>query len=156
PTHHPLNDPEAFHTAEFGVDGMATYHMLHADLLTELTVFVPPNEPTGVYLLTIRNPSDAPRRLRLAPYFPMVLAGQPEYAGPLMFRQAAALGAVFFENPRNTFRTGPAFVAVSQAVERVETNRGRFFGPGRGVARPTFVARGEPAVDAADERPIAA
>jgi cyclic beta-1,2-glucan synthetase len=156
PTYHPVNDPDALHQAEFGVDGTATYHMLHAELQTDLTVFVPPNEPAGVYLLTVRNPGNTPRRLRLAPFFQMVLAGQPEYAGPLKIWREEELNAVFFENPRNTFRTGPAFVAMSHAAERVETDRGRFFGPGRSVARPTFVARGEPAVDAADDRPIAA
>ena len=66
-----------------------------------------------MYLLTVRNRGDAARRLRLAPYFQMVLAAQPEHAGPLQIRHDAALNALFFENPRNTFRTGPAFVALS-------------------------------------------
>ncbi|HTK73932.1 MAG TPA: hypothetical protein VL371_01675, partial [Gemmataceae bacterium] len=156
PTYHPLNDPDAWHQVEFGVDGTAKFHMLHGELQTELTVFVPPNDPTGVYLLTVRNPGDAPRRLRLAPYFQMVLAAQPEFSGPLRIRHDADLNAVFFENPRNTFRTGPAFAAMSQTAVRVETNRGRFFGRGGGVAHPSFVARGEPAAEAADDRPIAA
>src|SRR5206468_3301873 len=97
----------------------------------------------------------APRRLRLAPYFQMALAGQPEYAGPLKIRHDPELTALYFENPRNTFRTGPAFVALSRPAERVETNRGRFFGAGQGVARPVLVERGEPA-ESADDRPIAA
>ena len=96
-------------------------------------------------------------RLRLAPYFQMVLAPQPEYAGPLRVRQDTALTALYFENPRNTFRTGPAFVALSSLAARVETNRGRFFGAGRGVAHPTLVEHGEPDVThAEDDCPIAA
>ena len=71
--------------------------------------------------------------MRVAAYFQMVLAGQPEYAGPLMIRADRSLAAVFFENPRNTFRTGPAFVAIS-AARRVVTDRGRFFG-GRATSR---------------------
>jgi cyclic beta-1,2-glucan synthetase len=74
PTYHPLNDTRATHEVEFGVDGTATYRMARETLETELTVFVPPDEPAGFYLLTVRNHADAVRRLRLAPYFQMVLA----------------------------------------------------------------------------------
>src|SRR5207248_5519120 len=122
----------------------AAYRMTKGAIETELTVFVPPDEPAGVYLLTVRNHADAPRRLRLAPYFQMVLAGQPEHAGPLQIRYDEALHALFFENPRNTFRAGPAFAALSRPAEAVATNRGRFFGAGRSVAHPAFVERGEP------------
>ena len=157
PTYHPLNDAGAAYEAEFGVDGSATFRMTRGSVETELTVFVPPAEPAGIYLLTVRNASDAPRRLRLAPYFQIVLAGQPEHAGPLRIRAEAASGALFFENPRNTFRTGPAFVAISCAVDRVETRRGRFIGSGRNVACPYMVHRGEPdALETRDDRPIAA
>jgi cyclic beta-1,2-glucan synthetase len=157
PTYHPLNDASAAHEAEFGVDGSATFRMTRGTLETELTVFVPPEEPAGVYLLTVRNGSDAARRLRLAPYFQMVLADQPEHSGPLRIRPDRALNALFFENPRNPFRTGPAFVAISCAAECVETRRGRFFGRGRGVAHPFLVERGEPdSSQGRDDRPIAA
>jgi cyclic beta-1,2-glucan synthetase len=157
PTYHPLNDAGASHEAEFGVDGSATFRMTRGSIETELSVFVPPEEPAGVYLLTVRNHGDAARRLRLAPYFQMVLAGQPEYSGPLRIRWEESRSALFFENPRNTYRTGPAFVALSGAVERVETRRGRFFGRGQGVASPYLVERGEPdTLHSRDDRPIAA
>jgi cyclic beta-1,2-glucan synthetase len=156
PTYHPLNDARASHEAEFSVDGSATFRMRREEIETELTVFVPPDEPAGVYLLTVRNHADLARRLRLAPYFQIVLAGQPEYSGPLSV-DAKTPGALFFENPRNTFRTGPAFVAVSCPVECMETQRGRFFGEGRGVAHPYLVERGEPGtLRNGDNRPIAA
>ncbi len=157
PTYHPTNDAEAAHEAGFGVDGTATFHMKKGPIETELTVFVPPDDPAGVYLLTVRNASDRPRRLRVAPYFQMVLAGQPEHAGPLQVRADAGLHALFFENPRNTYRTGPAFAAISEAPERTEIVRGRFFGPGRDVARPALVERGtsDPA-PTPDDRPVAA
>src|SRR5205814_279693 len=79
------------------------------------------------------------RRLRLAPYCRMVLADKLEHSGPLQVRVAETRDSVFFENPRNTFRSGPAFVALSRPAEHVETNRGRFFGAGRDVARPALV-----------------
>ncbi len=83
PTYHPLNDAEAAYEAEFSVDGTATFRMVKGSLETELIVFVPPDEPAGIYQLTIRNRSDTPRRLRVAPVFQIVLAGQPEFSGPL-------------------------------------------------------------------------
>ena len=66
-------------------------------------------------------------------------------------------GALFFENPRNTFRTGPAFVAVSCPVECMETQRGRFFGKGAALPIPTWwsTASLTPCEDG-DNRPIAA
>ncbi|MCA1686180.1 MAG: hypothetical protein LC745_09420, partial [Planctomycetia bacterium] len=178
PTYHPLGAADAAYDVEFGVDGTATYWMTRGTVETELnagfegtatcrikrgpvetklTVFVPPHEPVGVYLLTVRNGADTPRRLRFAPYFQMVLAGQPEDSGPLKNWADASLNALFFENPRNTFRTGPAFVALSQKPDLVETQRGRFFGPGRDPARPQLVERGGPdARPTPDDRPVAA
>jgi cyclic beta-1,2-glucan synthetase len=156
PTYHPLNDAGAAHQVEFGVDGSATYSMKRGGLETELTVFVPPEEPAGVYLLTVRNREDVARRLRVAPYFQMVLSDQPEHAGPLQIRGDESGNALFFANPRNAFRTGPAFVAVSCKPECIETRRGRFFGAGRGVAHPYLVEQGRPDTTAtADDRPVA-
>ena len=158
PVYHPLNDRSATQEVEYGVDGTATFHSARGEIETELTVFVPPDDPTGVYLLTVRNRGDAPRRMRVAPYFQMVLAEQPESAGPLAVRHDAALNALCFENPRNRYRTGPAFAAFFPAAELVETRRGGFFGAGRGVAHPVFVEQAGmdiPAADA-DPRPIAA
>ena len=97
PTYHPLNDARASHEAEFSVDGTATFRMRRGTIETELTVFVPPDEPPGVYLLTVRNHADRARRLRLAPYFQMVLAGQPEYSGPLSDRREDAARALLRE-----------------------------------------------------------
>jgi cyclic beta-1,2-glucan synthetase len=156
PTYHPCNDHQATYETEFSVDGTATYHMTRHTLQTELTVFVPPTEPTGIYLLTIRNHGDTVRRLRLAWYCQIVLANQPEHAGPLQIRWDEALHALFFTNPRNRFRTGPVFAAFSRSPEAVVTKRGPFFGAGRSVAHPYFVEQGEPdAADATDDRPVA-
>jgi cyclic beta-1,2-glucan synthetase len=157
PTYHPLNMAGDAHEAEFGIDGTATFRMSRGVIETELTVFVPPDEPTAVYLLTIRNLGHKSRPVRLSPYFQVVLAGQPEYSGPLRIHSDEARGALFFENPRNTFRTGSAFVAISRRIERVETQRGRFFGLGRSVAHPYLLEHGEPDTRSTqDTRPIAA
>ncbi|HOW28525.1 MAG TPA: hypothetical protein PK876_08505 [Elusimicrobiota bacterium] len=157
PTLHPLNDHSARHECEFGVDGTATFRMTQDTLSTELTVFVPPDEPAGLYLLTIKNNDEHPRRLRVAPYFQIVLTGQAERRhGPLKISEDKDLNALFFENPRNTFRWGPAFASLSIPVDRTVTQRGRFFGTDRGVTHPYFVEKGEPDLtQISDDRPIA-
>ena len=144
PTYLPLGDRQALNESEFSVDGTALFRMTRWPISTELTVFVPPDEPTGVYLLTIKNNSSAPKRLKVASYFQMVLGFQPERAGPLVQRRDKSTNALYFSNPRNIFRSGWAFASTSLAAERVETNRGRFFGSGGSVAHPFFVERGRP------------
>jgi cyclic beta-1,2-glucan synthetase len=157
PTHHPLNDPAAKNTAAFGVDGTAVFHMTKNSLSTELTVFVPPQEPLGIYRLTVKNKGTRPRRLRVAPYFQIVLAGQAEpRRRPLKVTLDKSLDALYFENPVNAFRWGPAFASLSIPAERIESQRGRFFGTGRGVDRPLLVERGEPDwTQTSDDRPVA-
>ena len=157
PTYHPLNDDGASYEAEFGVDGTASFRMARAAIETELTVFVPPHEPAGIYMLTVRNHASTARTLRFASYFQMVLAGQPEHSGPLRISRDPSLPALFFDNPRNTYRTGPAFAAISERPSVMETRRGRFFGTGRSIAHPLLVESGLPAAGPIlDDRPIAA
>jgi cyclic beta-1,2-glucan synthetase len=157
PTHEPLRDADAEYETTFRVAGSATFHMRRDLLQTELTVFVPPDEPATIYRLRVRNHSTSTLRLRVAPYFQIVLADQPEHSGPLRITFHSDLNTLVFDNPRNRFRTGPAFVTLSERPQRVETRRGRFFGAGREVGHPWFVERGEPATEAvADARPIAA
>jgi cyclic beta-1,2-glucan synthetase len=142
PTYLPLRDAEAEYETDFGVDGTATFRMKRGKLSTELTTFVPPDEPAGFYLLTVRNDGDAPRKIRFAPYFRIALADHPENSGPLEIEMDVANAAIYFTNPRNTFRSGPAFVAISETPEKIETCRGRFFGQGRSVAHPVMVEQG--------------
>jgi cyclic beta-1,2-glucan synthetase len=156
PTYHPLNDPDAKYESEFGVDGTAVFRMTKQTVSTELTVFVPPNDSLGVYLLTVRNNASYPRRMRIAPYFQIALSFQPELAGCLTVRYNKALGALFFENPRNNFRAGWAFASMSIASECVETKRGRFFGTGRAVSHPFLAEKGKSdTAQITDERTIA-
>ena len=137
PTYLPLRDAEAGYETDFGVDGTATFRMKRGKLSTELTVFVPPDEPAGFYLLTIRNDGDAPKKIRFAPYFRIALADHPENSGPLEIETDAANAAIYFTNPRNEFRSGPAFAAISEEPEIIETRRGRFHwsGPVSGASR---------------------
>jgi len=139
PTYQPLNDNNAKHESEFSVDGTAVFRMKDGSLSSQLTVFVPTEDPLGVYMLTLRNDEDKPRRMRIAPYFQMVLALQPERSGPLQMRHDKASDALYYANCRNIFRSGWAFASMSIPADCVETKRGRFFGSHRGVKRPFMV-----------------
>jgi cyclic beta-1,2-glucan synthetase len=144
PTYLPLRDAEAGYETDFGVDGTATFRMKRGKLSTELTAFVPPDEPAGFYLLTIRNDGVTPKKIRFAPYFRIALADHPENSGPLEIETDVANATIYFVNPRNTFRSGPAFAAISVTPEKIETRRGRFLGRGRSPAHPAMVETGEP------------
>lgn len=139
PTFEPLRDRRARHDVDFGVDGTAVFRMQRETLSTTLTTFVPPDEPLGVYRLVVRNESDRPRRLVCAACFQMVLAERPEHAGPLQGGVMAGGRGLWFANPRNTFRSGPAFAAMTPAAEARTTRRGDFFGNGRTPAHPAWV-----------------
>ena len=141
------------------MDGTATFRMARGELETELTVFVPPDEPAGVYLLTVRNRGDAAAAAAGGPVLPDgARPSQPESAGPLTIRHDPALNALFFANPRNTL---PHRAGVRRDV-RARPSASRPGGAGssaagRGVARPALVEQGEPdAAEHGDDRPIAA
>jgi cyclic beta-1,2-glucan synthetase len=156
PCYDPLKDRTAAHDVFFSLDGSAVFKMQKGGLETELSVHVPLDEPAGVYLLKIRNTGVATRRLRVAPYFQIALAHSPEYAGSLLVSRDAVSGALYFENPRNHFRTGSCFAAMSEPVEQFATRRDRFFGAGRTFAHPMMVETGAVAPAAGDELPVAA
>ncbi len=144
PTYLPLGDRSAAYESEFGVDGTAIFRMTRGTVSTELTVFVPPDEPAGIYLLKIKNNSDKAKRMRLAAYFQMVLGFQPERAGPLGVRRDKSTGALYFDNPRNIFRSGKAFASTSMNNALTQTNRGQFFGACGDTAHPFMVKEGAP------------
>jgi cyclic beta-1,2-glucan synthetase len=149
PTYFPLNDNSVKNRSEFSVDGTAVFQMEGKDISTELTVFVPPDQPLGLYLLNIKNNSPRKKRLRIAPYFQMVLEFMPERSGELITKYDKDSETLLFYNPRNMFRKGWAFVSSSEPLSEIETKRGRFFGLGRGISCPFMLERGK-----ADERQL--
>ena len=156
PTYDPIKDNDAKHDVLFGLDGTATFKMEKGDLSTELSVHVPLDEPTGVYLLKIRNGGSKVRKLRIAPYFQIALAHSPEMAGKLKISRDAKTGAMYFENPRNSFREGSCFVAMSASVETFTSKRGEFFGEGRSFAHPAMMESGVPSLGTSDDFAVAA
>ena len=140
----PQRRADAVHETVFG-RGYATFSMQRDGLELELTVFVPPDEPAEVRLLTIRNRTGEPRRFRVVPYFEMALAELPrDTRGRLQVRTDSARRAYYFANPRNDFRQGWAFVVTTLAVEHQEHVRDRFMGGAEhDFEQPYFVEHGD-------------
>jgi cyclic beta-1,2-glucan synthetase len=158
PGYTPLRHADAAHETVFG-RGWVTFTMQREGLELELTLFVPPDDPVEIRLLTVRNRTGEPRRFRIAPYFEMALAEVPrDTRGRLQVRTDTGRGAYYFANPRNDFRQGWAFAVTTLAVERQEHVRDRFVGgTDRDLACPYFAAHGRADATAGDDgRRIAA
>ncbi|MEK0084750.1 GH36-type glycosyl hydrolase domain-containing protein [Benzoatithermus flavus] len=140
----PHRRSDARHEVTFG-RGYAVFRKRRDDLELELTVFVSPDQPVELRLLTIRNHGVSAARYRVVPYLEMMLAELPsDSRGGLEVRADAAPGALFFRNPRNAFHRGWAFVATSLACEHRETVRRRFLGgPEHDLECPYLVATGQ-------------
>ncbi len=154
----PQRHADAAYETVFG-HGHVTYTMQREGLELELVLFVPPDEPLEIRLLTIRNRTGKARRFRIAPYFEMALAEVArDTRGRLQVRTNSFRKAYYFANPRNDFRQGWAFVVTSLAVEQQEHVRDRFLGgPDRDFSDPHFVTHGRPDPSAGDDgRRIAA
>ncbi len=152
PTHLPFREPGARRRAVFGL-GYATFHKELGDLETELTVFVVPDQPMEVKLLTVRNRGRRPLTLRVVAYSEMVLGELAlDTRGKLVVTQVPGLEALFFANPDNDFYKGKAFAAMSLPAEAMETVRSRVVGgPDRDLANPYLAEFGEPDASQPDD-----
>ena len=57
--------------------GAATFVTARGDLTIKYVVFVPPDCPCDMRLLTLRNVGTRPKRLRIAPFFDLALEESP-------------------------------------------------------------------------------
>ena len=122
--------------------GVATFTKRRGALTTTYEVFSPPDFPGDIRLLTLANSGANTLRLRVAPFFDMALEESPNQSVGHLEAETAD-GVLLFENPRNDFQRGTAFVATSLRGAATETIRKRFFGtPGRNIATPVFVETG--------------
>lgn len=156
PGYAPFQREDAEHSVAYE-PGVARFAKRRGELAMDYAVFVPTDFPGDMRLLTLRNLGASPLRLRVVPFFDMALdEGPNESAGKL--RDETVGGTLLFENPRNDFQRGVAFVATSLANPTTETIRARFFdGAGRNIRTPALVETG--AADASqrdDGRRVAA
>ncbi len=122
--------------------GAATFVTTRGDLTIDHVVFVPPDYPGDMRLLTLRNNGPTPKRLRVAPFFDLALEDSPN-ASVDKIRDETVGSTLLFQNPNNDFERGFAFVATSLRDPATETVRARFFGgPGRNILTPAMVETG--------------
>ena len=122
--------------------GVATFTTSRGDLEIEYVVFVPPDYPGDMRLLTLRNRGTNPKRLLVAPFFDLALEDSPKASVDKIHDETVG-STLLFQNPRNDFVRGFAFAATSLERPATETIRARFFGgPGRNVLTPALVETG--------------
>ncbi len=146
----PFQREDATHAVSYE-PGAAIFKKRRGDLEMETVVFVPPDRPCDVRILTLRNAGARPRRLRVVPFFDMALEESPnESVGKI--RDETVGGTLIFQNRMNDFERGFAFAATNLASPATETVRTRFFGgPGRDIHTPVMVETGAPDRSAADD-----
>jgi cyclic beta-1,2-glucan synthetase len=141
PSFAPFQHDDATHTAVYE-PGVATFTMKRGDLETEYVVFVPPNYPSDMRLLTLRNRGTSSKRLRVAPFFDLALDDSPNASVDKIIDERVG-STLLFSNPQNDFVRGFAFAATSLEGPTTETIRVRFFGgPGRNILTPAMVETG--------------
>jgi cyclic beta-1,2-glucan synthetase len=137
----PFQREDATHDVSFE-PGAATFRKTRGDLATDYCVFVPPDYPGDMRLLTLRNVGARTLRLRVTPFFDIVLGEDPNGTAGLITTEIVD-DVLMFENPKNDFQRGIAFVATSLFDPKKETIRKRFFGgPGRNIASPVMAETG--------------
>ena len=158
PTYLPLRDKQAEYSVEFGVDGTATFRMERPEIATELTVFVPPHEPTGVYLLDGHQSRQQPAAVAAGPLL-------RDRAGRQSGERRSARSGLRSSERRPCSSRIPATPSAQGRPSRpcrAGSNGLRHGGAtssaeGRAVAHPMFVADGHPSPRQTDDRqPVAA
>jgi cyclic beta-1,2-glucan synthetase len=137
----PFQRDDAAHDVAFE-PGVATFRKTRGDFVSEYCVFVPPDYPGDMRLLTLRNVGRKTLRLRVTPFFDIVL-GEDANGTRDLIKTEIVDDALMFENPKNDFQRGIAFVATSLFDPVKETIRTRFFGaPGRNIRTPVLAETG--------------
>ena len=141
----PYRRPDATHDVDYGL-GSASFTKARGETTLDLTVFVLPDGPADIRILTVRNAAARDRRFRIVAYFEMALDESAEdSAGKLEAQRDETTEALLFFNRANDFHKGWAFATTSLTNPVVETVRSRFLGaPGRDLCDPVMVVTGHP------------
>ena len=83
--------------------GAATFAKTRGDLAIEYVVFVPPDYPGDLRLLTLRNGGARPKRVRIAPFFDLALEDSPNSSVDKI-RDETVGSTLLFQNPQQRLR----------------------------------------------------
>lgn len=148
----PYRRKDAQHHAIYGL-GYVEFHKITTERELRLDIFLPPDKPVEVRILTIRNTTDSTARFSIASYVELALAQLVRDSLPgIETAKNTATGALYFRNGRNDFHQGWAFVASSMKTALTETVRTRFVGGvGHDLNSPYMLTHGAPDVSQADD-----
>ncbi|MBA2320139.1 MAG: cyclic beta 1-2 glucan synthetase, partial [Deltaproteobacteria bacterium] len=123
--------------------GYTVFESSQAGISTELHTFVATDAPVKFLLLTLRNASGRPRRLRLTGCFDLVLGSQRPASLPHVISGVdPKCGALFASNPYAAeFAPRVAFLDCSEPQRTVTGDRQEILGRNGNPAHPAFLRR---------------
>ncbi len=124
--------------------GYSRFEHEHRGIATDLTVFVPREDPVRISRLSIENRSASARTLTVTAYVEWVLGPQRASAAPFVVTERdAETGALFARNAWNEEYAGRvAFADLGGAQTAWTADRTEFLGRNGGLDAPAGLARG--------------
>jgi cyclic beta-1,2-glucan synthetase len=123
--------------------GVTRFQHAVSGMTQQLDVFVPPDDPVKVAMLTLTNASGAARRVSVFGYVEWCLG--PPRAGEQRFvvcERDEATGALLARNPYNTeFGAQVGFWHTTEPARAHTCDRGEFIGRNRSLSRPAALSR---------------
>ncbi len=141
PTPLPIREKESY-TIRHG-QGYSRYEHASHGIEQSLLVFVPPEDPVKVCMLTLRNRSGRPRRLAVTYYAAWVLGVARETMARYVITDGATVpGAILARNPYNSdFGDRVAFAAIGADAYQFTGDRQEFVGVGGTLGAPAALRR---------------
>ena len=125
--------------------GYTTFEKHSHGLDQELTLFVPPDDPVKILLLTVANPGPSARGLSATYYAEWVLGTTREATSAFVTTEVdAETGALLARNPaREEFGRRVAFADVDRRPRTLTADRAEFLGRNGAVSTPAALRRVE-------------
>ncbi len=124
--------------------GYSRFEYEHRGVATDLTVFVPPEDPVRISRLSVENRSASARTLTVTAYAEWVLGPRRAAGAPFVVTELdSETGAIFARNAWNEAHAGRvAFADLGGAPAAWTADRTEFIGRNGGLDAPAGLARG--------------